>query len=96
LQAKGSSAKKILASLKRIHKKDNRYEDGKILGSMCTIPPPIAQAAYQMFLSSNLGDGGLFPGSHQLENEVVGQLSNILHGKGSLASSFLAEQKQIY
>jgi tyrosine decarboxylase/aspartate 1-decarboxylase len=81
LQAKGSNKRKVLAELKRIHDQDQRYEDGKILGSMCTLPHQIAQEAYGMFLSSNLGDGGLFHGSQQIENEVVKQLASILHGK---------------
>jgi tyrosine decarboxylase/aspartate 1-decarboxylase len=33
-----------------------------------------------MFLSSNLGDPGLFPGSTQLEKEVINQLASLLHG----------------
>ena len=49
---------------------------------MCTKPHPIAQKAYKMFLSSNLGDPGLFPGSIQLEKEVIDQLASLLHGKG--------------
>ena len=31
---------------------------------------------------SNLGDPGLFPGSTQLEKEVIDQLALLLHGKG--------------
>ena len=60
---------------------DHRYDEGKILCSMCTTPHPIAQKAYKMFLTSNLGDPGLFPGTAQLEREVVGDLATLLHGK---------------
>jgi tyrosine decarboxylase/aspartate 1-decarboxylase len=81
LHAKGLSKKRVIAELKRIHDQDSRYEDGRILSSMCTVPHPIAQEAYKMFLSSNLGDGGLFPGSQQIEKEVVKQLASILHGQ---------------
>jgi len=49
---------------------------------MCTKPHPIAQKAYMMFLNSNLGDPGLFPGSVNLEKEVIDQLSSLLHGEG--------------
>ena len=48
---------------------------------MCTRPHPIAQKAYRMFLNSNLGDPGLFPGTARLEKEVIEQLATLLHGK---------------
>jgi tyrosine decarboxylase/aspartate 1-decarboxylase len=79
LQAKGLSQKKVLAELKRIREQDQRYDDGKILSSMCTKPHQIAEKAYQLFLGSNLGDQGLFPGSVQLEKEVINQLATLLH-----------------
>jgi tyrosine decarboxylase/aspartate 1-decarboxylase len=81
LDAKGLSKKKVLAELKRVHEQDQLYDDGKILCSMCTKPHPIAEKAYQLFLSSNLGDQGLFPGSVQLEKEVISQLATLLHGE---------------
>jgi tyrosine decarboxylase/aspartate 1-decarboxylase len=80
LHAKGLAKKKVLAELKRIHEQDQQYDEGKILCSMCTKPHPIAEKAYQLFLSSNLGDPGLFPGSVQLEKEVISQLATLLHG----------------
>jgi tyrosine decarboxylase/aspartate 1-decarboxylase len=48
---------------------------------MCTTPLPIAKEAYRLFLSSNLGDPGLFPGSVQLEKEVINELATLLHGE---------------
>jgi tyrosine decarboxylase/aspartate 1-decarboxylase len=79
LQPKGSSGKIVLAELKKIHNLDQCYSDGRILCSMCTTPHPIAKRAYQMFFESNLGDSGLFPGSLQLEKEVVQELATLLH-----------------
>ncbi len=81
MHAKGLNKKKVLAELKRIHEQDQQYDDGKILCSMCTKPHPIAEKAYQLFLSSNLGDPRLFPGSAQLEKEVISQLATLLHGE---------------
>lgn len=81
MHAKGLSKKKVLVELKRIHEQDHQYDDGKILCSMCTKPHPIAEKAYQLFLSSNLGDPRLFPGSAQLEKEVISQLATLLHGE---------------
>lgn len=64
--------------------RDKRYQDGKILCSMCTKPHPIAQKAYRMFLDSNLGDSGLFEGTAELERQVIAQLAELLHGEGSV------------
>ena len=63
---------------------DQQYDDGKILCSMCTKIHPIAEKAYQIFLSSNLGDTGLFPGSLKLEKEVINQLAMLLHGENGV------------
>ena len=81
MRDKGLSRKAVLAELKRTSEKDRRYDDGKILCSMCTKPHPLAEKAYRLFLSSNLGDPGLFPGSAQLEKEVINELATLLHGE---------------
>jgi tyrosine decarboxylase / aspartate 1-decarboxylase len=86
LRQKGLNRKTVLAELKRIRQKDKRYDDGKILCSMCTKPHPIAQKAYQLYLDSNLGDPGLFPGSSQLEKEVINQLASLFHGENCVGS----------
>ena len=51
---------------------------------MCTKPHPLAEKAYSMFFSSNLGDPGLFPGSAQLEKDVISQLATLLHGENAV------------
>lgn len=48
---------------------------------MCTKPHSIAEKAYRLFLSSNLGDPGLFPGTARLEAEVIEDLATLLHGE---------------
>lgn len=83
MQQKGSSKKTVLSELKKIRALDQRYDDGKILCSMCTNPHPIAIKAYQMFQESNIGDSGLFAGSLQLEKEVIAQLATLLHGESA-------------
>jgi tyrosine decarboxylase/aspartate 1-decarboxylase len=82
VQLKGRSRKAVLAELRRIREQDLKYRDGRILCSMCTEPHPAAKNAHKLFLSSNLGDAGLFPGTQRLEKEAVGQLAALLHGKG--------------
>ncbi len=81
MRADGLGKKQVLAELKKIQRLDQRYDDGKILCSMCTKPHPAAEKAYRLFLSSNLGDPGLFPGSVQVEREVISDLAALLHGE---------------
>jgi tyrosine decarboxylase / aspartate 1-decarboxylase len=80
VQLKGSSQKTVLEELSKLQALDQKYADGKILCSMCTQPHPIAKKAYEMFFNSNLGDLGLFPGSAQIEQEVIKDLATLLHG----------------
>ena len=84
MHAKGLSAKKITAELKRAKAQDKQYHEGKILCSMCTKPLPIAEKAYRLFLDSNLCDPELFPGSTRLEKEVIKELVTLLHGRNGV------------
>ena len=79
MQAEGRDWKSVLAELRKIREEDARYEDGRVLCSMCTNPHQVAKRAHQMFLGSNLGDSGIFPGSQRLEKEVIRKLAAILH-----------------
>jgi tyrosine decarboxylase/aspartate 1-decarboxylase len=84
MQTKGRSRKAVLSELRKIHEQDLKYESGRILCSMCTTPHPTARIAHQLFLSSNLGDPGLFQGSLRLEKEVIGKLAALLNGKNTV------------
>jgi tyrosine decarboxylase/aspartate 1-decarboxylase len=83
LQKKGQSKKAVLSELKKALQEDQKYENGRILCSMCTKPDSTAKKAHQLFLEANLGDSGLFGGSARLEREVIAELTAILHGEGS-------------
>ncbi|MDD4253335.1 tyrosine decarboxylase MfnA [Methanoculleus horonobensis] len=50
-----------------------------ILSSMCTPPHPVAARAHAMFLETNLGDPGLFPGTAALEDLLVRRLGTLMH-----------------
>lgn len=54
---------------------DPRY----ILSSMCTLPHPVAVRAHELFLETNLGDPGLFPGTAKLERLLIGRLGTLFH-----------------
>jgi tyrosine decarboxylase/aspartate 1-decarboxylase len=64
--------------LRKYKEKDLTHRSGRILGSMCTCPHPVGVKAYAMFLESNLGDPGLFPGTKALEDEVITMLGQLL------------------
>src|SRR4030042_5700853 len=83
MQTKGRNRKAVLSELRKIREQDLKYRDGRILCSMCTEPHPTAKIAHQMFLSSKLGDAGLFPGTLRLEKETISKLAELLHGEGS-------------
>ena len=76
---KGMDKKDIFDKLKDYQKMNMSYESGKILGSMCTHPDPIAMEAYKMFIETNLGDPGLFNGIALMEKEVIDLLGHLLH-----------------
>jgi tyrosine decarboxylase/aspartate 1-decarboxylase len=50
-----------------------------ILSSMCTPPHPVAARAHAIFLETNLGDPGLFPGTAALEELLVERLGTLMH-----------------
>ena len=72
------SEKEILKELEYYQKQDYKYKDGKILGSMCTEPHPLAKKVFIKFLDSNLGDPGLFPGTKTLEDKTIKLLGEML------------------
>jgi tyrosine decarboxylase/aspartate 1-decarboxylase len=59
--------------------KDMTYESGRILGSMCTFPHEFAREVYIHYLEKNLGDPGLFPGTAEIERELIQELGTLFH-----------------
>jgi len=81
MDARGAPPHKVLAELQKAHHDDLHFRDGKILGSMCTEPLPIAWRAHSMFLEANLGNPGYYKGTWRLERETLGMLEKLLHGR---------------
>lgn len=81
MQDKGIPKELIYQMLRKYKKKNLTHRSGKILGSMCTCPDPVGVKAYSMFLESNLGDPGLFPGTKKLEDEVISMLGELMGKK---------------
>ena len=72
------SREAILDELDKLHQKDLKYSDGKILGSMCTQAHPFAKEVFYKFMDSNLGDPGLFKGTKEIEEKVIDLLGKLL------------------
>lgn len=77
MNEQGLSEKKIFSLLKGAKSEDTDYY--RVLSSMCTHPHRIASEAHRLFIEANLGDLGLFSGTHGLENEVIKMLGELLH-----------------
>lgn len=69
----------ILKELALLQKRDFSFSSGHILGSMCTLPHPIAREVYIRFLETNLGDPELCPGTKEIESRFIQFIANLLH-----------------
>ena len=86
MRENGIEKEKILKNLETKLKEDFSYQDGSILGSMCTEPFEIAKEVYMKYISKNLGDPGLFPGTMALEKEVISEIGRLFHGQNITGS----------
>ena len=77
----GMSEEEVLAELEKRLEIDLTFNSGKILGSMCTYPHPLAQKIIQKYIDRNLGDPGLHRGSKKIEEEAVQMIGELLHLK---------------
>jgi tyrosine decarboxylase/aspartate 1-decarboxylase len=75
----------ILKEIQNYHDKDYSFSGGRILGSMCTQPHPIAKEAYIKFLETNLGDPELFPGTKEMEKQFLSFVKDLLNAPKSSA-----------
>ncbi len=76
MNQKGLSEKEVLALLEEAGTNDASYD--KVLSAMCTRPHPVAVKAHMKFISSNLGDFGLFHGTKELEEKVIRSMGDLL------------------
>lgn len=76
MEERGMSREAVESLLKEKKLEDLSYE--RILSSMCTYPHEIAVYAHTLFLESNLGDSGLFPGTKEMENKVIRMIGSLL------------------
>ncbi len=79
---KGLEYDDAISEVEKALSEDFHFEDGKILGSMCTQPLDVAIDTHGMFIESNLGNPGLYPGTRRLEGKIVEMMGELLNGKG--------------
>jgi tyrosine decarboxylase/aspartate 1-decarboxylase len=76
MREKALSEDEVMRLLEKTRASDFSYD--RFFSTMCTKPHPIAIRAHDMFLETNLGDPGLFPGVADLEQQVVRMLGELL------------------
>ncbi|MEA3166418.1 MAG: tyrosine decarboxylase / aspartate 1-decarboxylase, partial [Thermoplasmata archaeon] len=94
MQDEGWSLREVRKALKEARGRDFSLGDpaakqGDVLGSMCTAPHEVAAEASALFLETNLGDPAHFPGTAQLEKEVLDDLKSLLHAPAGAAGRYL-------
>jgi len=81
---------KIFDELARLQQRDFCFSSGHILGSMCTVPHPIAREVYMQFLETNLGDPELCPGTKEIESRYIAFISKLLHAPKTSAGQIVS------
>jgi tyrosine decarboxylase/aspartate 1-decarboxylase len=66
----------VLGILREMKGRDLQYD--RFFSTMCTRPHSIAVKAHNIFLETNLGDPGLFPGVAQLEASTIRMMGELL------------------
>ena len=80
---RGVASSIIMKELDDASSRDHHFSDGRIISSMCTKPLDIAGEAHCRFLEENLGNAGLYPGTLDLEKQVIGAMGQLLGNPGA-------------
>jgi tyrosine decarboxylase/aspartate 1-decarboxylase len=90
VRERGRSVDDVVAGLRAARARDTSFASGRILGSMCTAPHPVAVEAVRLFLETNLGDPHLAPGAVELEQAALASLGALLrappHARGAFVT----------
>lgn len=79
----------VLSALAEARARDTTFASGRILGSMCTEPHPVARRAYEAFLETNLGDPHLCPGTKSLEDAALASMASLFHAPANARGAFV-------
>ena len=85
-----NSYNNIYKKLDKYGEMDFTFSSGRILGSMCTEPHPISKKAYIRFLSRNIGDPDLFPGTKKIESKYIDFILKFLHAPNKAAGQIVS------
>jgi tyrosine decarboxylase/aspartate 1-decarboxylase len=69
----------VTGRLRRAHAEDWDFREGRIFGSLCTQPHPASAPWILPFLTANLGNPGLCPGTARLSEELLQELLGLYH-----------------
>ncbi|MFH0966665.1 MAG: tyrosine decarboxylase MfnA [Methanobacteriota archaeon] len=73
----GIPSDSLFCFLEEKRRKDVSWDH--ILSSMCTVPHPVAIRAHNLFMDTNLGDPGLFPGSSRIDELLISWFADLYH-----------------
>ena len=76
------SIEEVERRLREAYDRDFHFEDGRVLASMCSKPDELAVKYHALFSEANLGNRGLYPGTAGLEEELISDISELMHLKG--------------
>ncbi len=79
MRKKGVSREEVAHRLDDAMSGNVDFSSGRIMGSMCTSPHPMAVEAHMRFVESNLGNPGLCEGTLELEREVIKMLGGLVN-----------------
>ncbi|MEA3558377.1 MAG: tyrosine decarboxylase MfnA [Candidatus Thermoplasmatota archaeon] len=77
MNKKGMDIEKVENILDEMGSRNISFGSGRIFGSMCTAPHPFALEVHRRFHESNLGNPGLYPGTAEMERQVISMLGDI-------------------
>src|SRR5437867_4032691 len=89
MRERGAALDDVRRRLREARGRDTPFASGRILGSMCTAPHPVAVEAYHAFLETNLGDPHLCPGAKELEEAALASLGAMLRAPPGAKGVFL-------
>ena len=89
MQEKGQDLDDVRRMLHEARARDTPFRSGRILGSMCTAPHPVAEEAYRLFMETNLGDPHLCPGAKDLEERALLMLGGLLRAPPGARGAFV-------
>lgn len=90
LPEKPRTEEEVIGTLRKARARGFGFESGRVLGSMCTIPHPLAREAHHAFLEANLGDPALCRGAEELEREAERMILSLLHAPPGARAAFLS------